>query len=64
MKQEITHYSHGKLHVGQITVRDVAQNNCLKLGAFARRTNNLPGPNINLKSLCKTMIMKIENNLE
>jgi hypothetical protein len=29
MEQEITYYSHGKLHVGQITVRE-----------FARRTNN------------------------
>ena len=38
MEQEITHYSRGKLHVGQITVREsaVAQNNCLKLARFCR----------------------------
>jgi hypothetical protein len=31
MEQEITYYSRGKLHVGQITVVNlhVAQNNCL-----------------------------------
>jgi hypothetical protein len=36
MEQEITHYSRGKLHVGQITVREsaLAQNNCLKLVIF------------------------------
>jgi len=34
MEQEITHYSRGKLHVGQITARESAQNNCFKLARF------------------------------
>ena len=25
LEQELTHYSHGKLHVGQITVREAAR---------------------------------------
>jgi hypothetical protein len=45
MEQEITHYSRGKLHVGQIIMRESAltQNNCLKLARFARRTTQ-PSP--------------------
>jgi hypothetical protein len=38
MEQEITHYSRGKLHVGQITVRESARSTNWR--AFARRTNN------------------------
>jgi hypothetical protein len=36
MEQEITHYSRGKLHVGQITVRESARstNDLFEIGAL------------------------------